>query len=161
MLKALCLFFYSSPHGQNGRHFADDFFWCILLNEKYWSVLLTIIQTGLHTGNIQFGSKIGNFCPVWPWNLMDDLEKQYGTPKQHQALCIISSSCVNSNWSYGPETAKMALTFDLDLDILHGHHFSNSYSPLKIAWWYNNRFIVKKVVTDRQTDRQTGGLKCS
>ena len=30
----------------------------------------------LHSGNAQFGSKLAIFCPVWPWNLMDDLEKQ-------------------------------------------------------------------------------------
>ena len=36
--------------------------------------------------------------------------------KQHQALCIISSSYVNSNWSYSPETVKLG--FDLcDLDL--------------------------------------------
>ena len=38
---------------------------------------------------------------------MDDLEKQEGTPsKEHQALCIISSPYVNSNWSNSLETAK-------------------------------------------------------
>ena len=26
--------------------------------------------------NAQFGSKSAIFCPVWPWNLTDDLEKQ-------------------------------------------------------------------------------------
>ena len=30
----------------------------------------------LQSGNAQFGSKSTNFCPVWPRNLMDDLEKQ-------------------------------------------------------------------------------------
>ena len=45
------------------------------------------------------------FCPMWPWNSMDDLEKQQGTlPKQHQALCIISSPSVNSTLSYSPKT---------------------------------------------------------
>ena len=45
------------------------------------------------------------FCPVWPWNLTDDVEKQEGTsPMQLQALCIISWPLVNSNWSYSPET---------------------------------------------------------
>ena len=35
---------------------------------------------------------------------------------------LISSQCVNSNWSYGPETAKWG--HDLcDLDLWHGHHF--------------------------------------
>ena len=30
----------------------------------------------LQSGNAQFGSKSAIFCPVWPWNLMDSLEKQ-------------------------------------------------------------------------------------
>ena len=52
------------------------------------------------------------FLAVWPWNLTDDLENQQGTaPKQYQALCVILSPYVKSNWSYGPETAS--LDFDL------------------------------------------------
>ena len=31
----------------------------------------------LQSGNTQFRSKFVIFCPVWPWNLTDDLEKQY------------------------------------------------------------------------------------
>ena len=71
----------------------------------------------LQSGNAQFGWHSTIFRALWPWNLIDDLEKQYGTfPKQHQALCIISSSYVNSNWSYGPETAKLGVDLcDLDL----------------------------------------------
>ena len=71
----------------------------------------------LQSGNAQFGSKSTIFLAVWPWNLTDDLKKQYGTsPKQHPALCIISSPYVNSNWSYGPETAKWGHDLcDLDL----------------------------------------------
>ena len=30
----------------------------------------------LQSGNTQFGSKLAIFCPVWPWNFMDDLGKQ-------------------------------------------------------------------------------------
>ena len=30
----------------------------------------------LQSGNAQFRSKSAIFCPVWPWNLMDDLGKQ-------------------------------------------------------------------------------------
>ena len=30
----------------------------------------------LQSGNAKFGSKSFIFCPVWPWNLMDDLGKQ-------------------------------------------------------------------------------------
>ena len=30
----------------------------------------------LQSGNAQFGSKSAIFCPMWPWNLTDNLEKQ-------------------------------------------------------------------------------------
>ena len=30
----------------------------------------------LQSGNAQFGSKSAIFCPLWPWNLPDDLENQ-------------------------------------------------------------------------------------
>ena len=30
----------------------------------------------LQSGNTQFGSKSAIFCPVWPWNFKNDLEKQ-------------------------------------------------------------------------------------
>ena len=30
----------------------------------------------IQSGNAQFGSKSATFCPVWPWNFMDDLERQ-------------------------------------------------------------------------------------
>ena len=33
-------------------------------------------KPNLQSGNAQFGSKLAIFCPVWPWNSMDDLEKQ-------------------------------------------------------------------------------------
>ena len=80
----------------------------------------------LQSGNAPSGSKSTIVLAVWPLNFMDDLEKQQGTSsKQHQALCFISSPFVNSNWSYGLETAKWGhdlcdLIFDLDL--LHGQN---------------------------------------
>ena len=59
----------------------------------------------LKSGNVQFGWKLAIFCPVRPWNLMDDLGKQYGASSiLHQALCIISNPSVNLNLSYDPET---------------------------------------------------------
>ena len=75
------------------------------------------LKLELQSGNARFGSKSTIFLAVWPWNLTDDLEKQYDTsPKQHQALCTISSSYVNSNWSYSPETDNLG--YDLcDLDL--------------------------------------------
>ena len=45
---------------------------------------------------------------MWPWNLMDDPQKKYGTSSiLHQALCIISNPSVNSNWSYSLETPNL------------------------------------------------------
>ena len=78
------------------------------------------IKLGLPSGNAQFGSKF--FCPVWPWSLMDDLEKQKNTSSMLlQALCIIWNALVNSNWSYSPETTNLGLNwrfFELcDLEI--------------------------------------------
>ena len=45
----------------------------------------------LQSGNAQFRSKFAIFCSVWPWNLTDDLEKQWSTSSMLlQALCSIS-----------------------------------------------------------------------
>ena len=66
------------------------------------------LKLKLQSRNAKFVSKSALFCPVWPWNLMDDLGKQYGTSSiLHQALCIISNPSVNSNWSYSPETLNL------------------------------------------------------
>ena len=47
------------------------------------------IQTGVTVWNRHFWSIF--FCPVWPWNLTDDLKKQQGTSSMLlQDLCIIS-----------------------------------------------------------------------
>ena len=108
----------------------------------------------LESGNAQSGSNSTLFRAVWPWNLTDDLQKQYGTfPKHYQAICIISSSYVNSNWSYSPETLKLgralwpwpfAWTSLLSL-VITPENF------MMIRWWEHG----EKGVTDRQTDRQT------
>ena len=89
----------------------------------------------LQSGNAQFRSNLTIFRAMWPWNLTDHLEKQYGTsPKQHQAVCIISSQYVNSNWSYGQEKAKwghdlcdldvwpLTLTFCMDVTFVIGNN---------------------------------------
>ena len=36
---------------------------------------LSEFKLELLSGNSEFGSKSAIFCPVWPWNLMDDLEQ--------------------------------------------------------------------------------------
>ena len=59
---------------------------------------ISAFELELQSGNVQFGSKLACFCPVWPWNLMDE------------------SPYVNLNCSYGPETAQLGLDLcDLDL----------------------------------------------
>ena len=57
--------------------------------------------------------KLDDFLAVWPWNLTLKNNRAPSFPKQHQALCIISSSYMNSSWSYGPET----VFYLCDLDI--------------------------------------------
>ena len=42
----------------------------------YHSIAFCEIKMKLQSGNTNFGSKSAIFCPVWPWNLTDDLEKQ-------------------------------------------------------------------------------------
>ena len=66
----------------------------------------------LQSGNAQFGSKLVIFfCPVWPWNLTDDLEKQQGTSSMLlQALCIISKPSVNSELQSGNPQFESKLT---------------------------------------------------
>ena len=39
-------------------------------------IAISEFKLKLQSGNVQLGSKSMIFCPVWPWNLMDDLEKQ-------------------------------------------------------------------------------------
>ena len=43
---------------------------------KHHFITIGEFKLKLQSGNAQFGSKSAIFCPVWPWNLMDDLEKQ-------------------------------------------------------------------------------------
>ena len=40
------------------------------------SIAISEFKQELQSGNAQFGQKIDLFCPVWPWNLTDDFEKQ-------------------------------------------------------------------------------------
>ena len=100
---------------------------CASFRSHWW------IQTGVTVRKRLIWVKIKDFLAVWPWNLTDDLEKQKGiSPKRHQALCIISSSYVNSNWSYSPETAMwgydlcdlwpMTLTFCMDITSVIGNN---------------------------------------
>ena len=39
-------------------------------------IAISELKLKLQIGNAQFGSKSAIYCPVWPWNMMDDLQKQ-------------------------------------------------------------------------------------
>ena len=41
----------------------------------------------LQSGNAQFGSKSAFFCPMWPWNFMDDLENNRAPLLCYVKLC--------------------------------------------------------------------------
>ena len=67
---------------------------------------------------------------------------------QYQALCIISSSHVNLNWSYGPEMTKLGVDLcDLDLWPLTLTFGMDITSVIGNNWEH-----CQKGVTDRQTD---------
>ena len=62
---------------------------------------------GLVTLNVKIEAKLTSL-PVWSWNWMYDLEKQWSTTSMPlQSLGIISKPYVNLNWSYHPETLKL------------------------------------------------------
>ena len=120
----------------------------------------------LQSGNTKFGSKSAIFCPVWPSNLIDDLENQLGTSSMlPQALCIISSPSVNSKWSYSPEMAKLdfdlcdpdlwslTLTFCMGITSVIGNHSCKFHDDTMIGTQWK--------ICDRRTDGQTDGKKCS
>ena len=54
-------------------------------------IAISQFKLKLQSGNARLGSKSAIFCPVWPSNFTDDLEKQQGTSSMLlQASCIIS-----------------------------------------------------------------------
>ena len=122
----------------------------------HYFVAIGEVKLEFQFGNAQFGSNSTIFLAVSPWNLKEDLEKQYGTSsKHHQAVCIISLPYVNSNWSYGQETAKWGHDIcDLDLDLwpfAWTSHMSIvvSLENFRMTRWQEH---CQKGVTDRQTD---------
>ena len=44
--------------------------------DKSGSEAIGQFKVELHSGNAQCGSKYNFFCSVWPWNLIDDREKE-------------------------------------------------------------------------------------
>ena len=120
------------------------------------------IKTGVTVRKHQMRVKIGDFCPLWPWNLTDDLEKRLDTSsKPHQALCIISSPYVNSYWSNSPETAKLVfdlygvylwpltLLFCMDITFVYGNY----------TWKFHDDTMRRTLskMCDSRTERRTDG----
>ena len=116
------------------------------------------IQTKVTVRKRSIWVKINDLLAMWPWNLTDDLQKN----KQHQALCIITSPYVNSNWSYSPETAKwghdlcdldlwhLTLTFCMDITSVIGNHSCKFHDDTM-----RGTLRQKVSQTDGQTDKQT------
>ena len=64
---------------------------CTTLSFVYYFKAIGEFKLELQSGNTQFRSQLAIFCPAWPWNLTDDLEKILGTSSMLlQSLCIIS-----------------------------------------------------------------------
>ena len=113
------------------------------------------IQTQVTVRKCPIWVKIGDFfCPAWPWNLTDDIEKQQGTSSMLlQALCIISQPSVNSNSSYSPETPNWGqnrwFLVPRDLEIWR-MTLKNNRVPLQCyfkhcASFHNHRWIQTRV----------------
>ena len=61
-----------------------SFFYASFRSHRWYQTVVTVRKRSIRV-------KIGDFCPVWPYSLSDDLEKLYGTSSMlFQALCIIS-----------------------------------------------------------------------
>ena len=65
----------------NRRFFSPcdiEIWWTTSKNNRALLLYQSIAELKLEvqSGNAQFGSKLAIFCPVWPWNLMDNLGKQ-------------------------------------------------------------------------------------
>ena len=115
LLPALCI--HSHPWNQIGitvqkrpiQYNIDDFMSRVTLKFDGWPwkitghlfcatssfvhhfVAISEFKLELQPGSAQFGSKSANICPLWPWNLTDDLEKQQSTSSYlFQAVCIIA-----------------------------------------------------------------------
>ena len=108
----------------------------------------------LQSGNAQFWSKWTIFLAVWPWNLMDGLQKQKGTSSMLlQALCSI----LEPNWSFSLEMHNLGqfqrILEPCDLEI-RWMTLKNNRAPLlcyfkhceafRTHWWIQTGVTVRK-----------------
>ena len=92
----------------------------------------------------QIGFKSSIFSAMWPWNLIDDLEKLYGTSSTlHHALCIISNpSAQNQRFILPRVTLKfngwpwkpIRILFYVTLSFLHNFKAIGEFK-LKLQSW--------------------------
>ena len=98
---------------------------------------------------------------IWRMTLKNNRATSPKHHHDHQAICIISSSFVNSNWSYSPETVKLGIDLcDLDLwPFAWKSLLSLVITPenfMMIRWWEHG----EKGVTDGQTDELNQSYSC-
>ena len=88
-----------------------------MLLQVHHFVAIGVFKLELQSENAQFGSKSTISLAVWSYNLTYDLENNRAPFRRNIKLyAFISSSHVNSNWSYSPETVKLGCDLcDLDL----------------------------------------------
>ena len=139
----------------NMAHLPGYFKLCASFQSHWW------IKTGVTVRKRPIWVKIDDFlsgltlkCDGWPRKLIGHLS-------QHQALCIISSSYVNSSWSYVPETATLGfdlcdldlwpltLIFCMDIIFVIGNNSWKFHDDAMVGIWSKG--------CDRQTDRRTDG----
>ena len=106
----------------------------------------------------QIGFKLLIFQPVWPWSLMVDPEKQWGTSSiLHQALCIISNPSVNSTLSYSLEMLNLGQNWwffiPCDLEIwwmtLKNTRASLLWNFKLCALFHNHQWIQTQVTVQK------------
>ena len=125
---------------------------CASFRSHWW------IQTGVTARKRPIWVKIKDFLSRVTLKLNGWPSKTKGTsPKHYQAICIISLSYVNSNWSYSPETPNLGqIRLSLeprDLEIWQ-MTFKNNRAPLlcyfKLCaafcshWWIETGVTVRK-----------------
>ena len=124
-------------------------------------IAISEFKLKLQSRNAPFGSKSAIFCPVWPWNLTDDLEKAHLLSNIklyasfHHHMWIQTGITVQKRLSW--VMTSVTLTFDLlPWPFAWTSLLSWVITP-EISWWYDNRNIVKKVwQTEERTDGQKG-----
>ena len=136
---------------------------CASLRSHMWiQTAITVRKRSVRVKIVDFAARATYKYDGWPWKTIGHLSYATSSFMYHSvAICEF--------WSYGPETPKLRqiLFWSLwprplisDLDLSYKDHFCQWQSLLKISRWYDERNIMNKDVTDRQTDRQKHCYSC-